>query len=110
MSNFQATGGIWAPIRAKLTTTDIATVVAAGKGTALVNLQVRNLTTNTPTVTVAIYDGTSRYYLAYQVPMASKGVYEFTMGAALNRLETVEVSISADSADVTGIYATNSQQ
>ena len=110
MSNFQATGGIWAPIRAKLTTSAVTTVVAAGKGTALVNLHVRNLTNSTPTVTVAIYDGTNRYYLAYVVPMTAYGVYEFTMGAALNRLEAVEVSISANSADVTGIYATNSQQ
>lgn len=110
MSNFQATGGTFGEIRAKLTTTAVTTVLAANKATALVNLQVRNLTGSTPTVTVAIYNGTDRYYLAYTVPMTAYGVYEYTMGTKLTGRETVEVSISANSADVIGIYATNGLQ
>lgn len=110
MSNYQAIGGVWAPFKAKITGTDAVTVLAAGKGVALVNLTVANLTGNTPNLTVAIYDGTSRYYLAYQVAMTGKGRVEFTLGYPLDRTASVEVTISADSVDVYGAYITNSQQ
>lgn len=110
MSNYQASGGVWAPVKTKITTTDIATVVTAGKAVALVSLTVVNITGNTPALTVAIYDGTSRYYLRFAQAMTAKERVEFTLGYPLDKVSTVEVSIGSDAVDVYGTIITNSQQ
>jgi hypothetical protein len=110
MSNYQASGGVWAPVKAKITTTDVATIVAAGRAVALVSLTVVNITANTPALTVAIYNGTSRYYLRYAQAMTAKERVEFTLGYPLDRVSTVEVSIGSDAVDVYGTIITNSQQ
>lgn len=102
MSGYQAEGGSWEPRRAKITTTDVTTIVATGEARALANLRIANLTGSTPSVTVAVFDGTSRYYLRYQEAIAANGTIEIT-DKALNKSDSVEVSISANSVDV---YAT----
>lgn len=102
MGHYMAIGGEYQSRKAKITTTDITTIVAAGEAHALVHLYVTNLTTNTPALTIAIFDGTDRYYLRYQLAMSAKERVEFE-DCELDKKDSVEVTIGSDSVDVVAI-------
>lgn len=73
----------------------VTTVVAAGSYIFIDSITVTNITTGTEALTVAIYDGTDRFYLRYALAMAAKERIELTAGYALDKQDTVEVTVAA---------------
>lgn len=112
MSTYQAVGAPLSLLPVKLTGTGVVTLVAAGKGTALISLTISNITTSTTAaITVALYNGTTRWYLLYQVPVGNKGLIILDTGWPLNNNVAVEVTASvADTCDVFAVVALQPRQ
>jgi hypothetical protein len=99
----------------KLTTT--SPTVIAGDADELVRVpwfQCTNITTNTPTLTVEIYDGTTSYYLRFALAMSAKETVLFgnsDRGFLLNKGSFLRVAAgTANEIDVVGIKLMNSFQ
>lgn len=96
MTLFQAEGGHHHLIKKKVTSADgVFTVVTADAYTGLTHITVHNITTGTEALTIAIYDGTTRYYLRNAQAMAAKDRIELDLGYPLDKQDTVEVTVAA---------------
>lgn len=100
-SAFTFPGGVSGIRKTKITGTAITTVVAAGSCQAAVYISCCEIGGNTPNLTVAIYDGTTRYYLQFTKPMTARTTVVLKEGYPLNAGDSIEVTSSvANSVDV----------
>lgn len=85
----------------KLANTSVTTLVAAGTSTALAEVHAANISASDTTYTLAIYDGTSRFYLANTVTVPARGIHSWAGMLPLNTADTVEVTAgNADRLDI----------
>ncbi len=100
-STFHFPGGVSGIRKTKITTTSITTCVAAGSCRGVAYISCCEIAGSTPNLTVAIYDGTTRYYLQKAKPMTALSTVVFKEGYPLNAIDSIEVtSSSANAVDV----------
>jgi len=81
--SFTLTGNIQT-IATKLTTTNVTALYTATKRTTIVSLIAAEITGNTPTLTLELYNGTTSYYLRYQAAMTANGIVTIDTPFVLN--------------------------
>lgn len=81
--SFTITGNIQT-IATKLTTTSVTSLYAATKRTTIVSIIAAEITGNTPTLTIELYDGSTSYYLRYQAAMTANGIVTIDTPFVLN--------------------------
>ena len=81
--SFTITGSIQT-IATKLTVTTPVTLITASKRTTIVSVIAAEITGNTPTLTIELYDGSTSYYLRYQAAMTANGIVTIENPFVLN--------------------------
>ena len=81
--NFSITGNILT-IATKLTVSTPVVLLAATKRTTIVSIIAAEITGNTPTLSIELYDGTTSYYLRYQAAMTANGIVTIDTPFVLN--------------------------
>jgi hypothetical protein len=77
MSNATYEGGVFGNRPVKLTSTNVTNIVNEGKRCLVKKVYVTEISGNTPTLTLEIYDGTNSFYLMYQKPMTARQTLEW---------------------------------
>jgi hypothetical protein len=71
-------------IATKLTTTAATALYTATKRTTIVSIIAAEITGNTPTLSIELYDGSTSYYLRYQAAMTANGIVTIDTPFVLN--------------------------
>jgi hypothetical protein len=77
MSNVTYEGGVFGNRPVKLTSTNVTNIVNEGKRCLVKKVYVTEISGNTPTLSLEIYDGTNSFYLMYQKPMTARQTLEW---------------------------------
>jgi hypothetical protein len=119
--SFTITGTIQT-IATKLTVTTPVVLLTATKRTTIVSIIAAEITGNTPTLSIELYDGTTSYYLRFQAAMTANGIVTIdtpfvlnvgwslraTAGTA-NRIDIILNHLTADATAV-GSFVPNNQR
>jgi hypothetical protein len=81
--SFTITGNIQT-IATKLTATTVTSLLLATKRTTVVSIIAAEVTGNTPTLSLELYDGTTSYYLRFQAAMTANGIVTIDTPFVLN--------------------------
>jgi len=72
--SFNISGGSILTQATKLTTTGVTNLLSADKRTTILSIIAAEITGNTPTLTLELYDGTTSYYLRFAAAMTANQV------------------------------------
>jgi len=93
--SFTLTGGSILTKSAKLTTTDPTELYAASKRTVILSIIATEISGNTPALTLALFDGTTSYYLRSAFAMTAKQTLIFNEPFALQSGWSLQATASA---------------
>lgn len=91
--------GAIVPQNTTITANTVTTVLSLGRLATLASITVCP-TTGTPSLSVSIYDGTTRRYLRKAVAMTAGTPFVYDTPQALNRKDAVEVTSSSATGDM----------
>lgn len=103
--SFTLTGGSILTTSAKLTVTTPVTLYAASKRTVIVGIVATEIAAATPALTLALWDGTTYYYLRNALAMTAKETFKYVEPFALqNNWELRAIASAANQIDCLVTY------